>query len=53
VSVTEGTVVRRGAPLGTAPAQPSLVRVEVWRDRQTVDPATLLLPASSRQGHPL
>jgi murein DD-endopeptidase MepM/ murein hydrolase activator NlpD len=51
VTVTEGIVVRRGASLGTAPAQPSPVRIEVWRGRQTVDPSTLLLPASSRPGH--
>lgn len=51
VTVSEGAVVRRGAALGTAPPLPSLVRIEIWRGRQTVDPAALLANPASRQGH--
>jgi murein DD-endopeptidase MepM/ murein hydrolase activator NlpD len=51
VTVGEGTFVHRGGPLGLAPPVPALVRLEVWRGRQAVDPAPLLPAASVRQGH--
>lgn len=50
VTVSEGAVVHRGAALGTAPPVRSLVRIEIWRGRQTLDPATLLPNPASRQG---
>ena len=42
VTVSEGTVVRRSAALGTAPPLPSLVRLEIWRGRQAIDPTPML-----------
>jgi murein DD-endopeptidase MepM/ murein hydrolase activator NlpD len=50
VNVSEGTFVHRGGVLGIAPPAPSLVRLEVWRGRQAVDPA-LLLSAAGVRGH--
>ena len=51
VTLGEGTFVHRGGPLGLAPPVPALVRLEVWRGRQAVDPAPLLPAAGVRQGH--
>ena len=51
VSVGEGAFVHRGGALGLAPPVPSLVRLEVWRARQAVDPAPLLPAVGVRQGH--
>ncbi|HEX2657503.1 MAG TPA: M23 family metallopeptidase [Polyangia bacterium] len=50
-TVSEGTVVHRGGTLGTAPAAPSRVRLEVWRGRQALDPAPLLPAPAAHPGH--
>ena len=43
VNVAEGALVSRGAPLGAASSLPSLIRLEVWRGRQAIDPAAVLM----------
>ena len=53
VTVSEGTFVYRGGGLGLAPPAPSLVRLEVWRGRQVLDPAPLLSTAGVGPGHSL
>jgi murein DD-endopeptidase MepM/ murein hydrolase activator NlpD len=55
VTVSEGTFVHRGGALGSAPPVPGLVRLEVWRGRQAIDPVSLLpaslLPTAGVRGH--